>query len=174
MKTNTTQILSIMKVISWIAFIGLLIQAGALLTSYIISLLNPLAATDLYTVIDLSKLYEWSKWQYTIAISYRVALILLKAYMAYLVIQIFSKINLNHPFSDGIANLISKISHIALGAGLVAMIAQGHTKWLHKMDLSVIENWGSSQFLFFAGIIYIIAQIFKKGIELQRETELTI
>ncbi len=33
---------------------------------------------------------------------------------------------------------------------------------------------GSSEFLFMAGIIFIIALIFKRGVEIQSENELTI
>jgi len=174
MKTKTTQILAVLKVISWILFIGLLIQAGAILVSYTISLFNPIAAKDFYSGLDLSELYNWNIWQYTGIVSFWLSFLLIKAYIAYLVIQIFAKLNLKNPFSIAISSLISKISYAALTAGVLAIIAQGHSKWISKSGVEVIQNWGSSEFLFLAAIIFIIAKVFERGIELQEENELTI
>jgi large-conductance mechanosensitive channel len=174
MNTNTSQLLSIMKIIFWIVFIGLLIQAGALLTTYTMSLFNPEVSKDLYLGLDLSALQEWSTYQYTNHISFLVGFLLIKAYIAFLVIKIFSKMDLRNPFTEAVSVQLSKISYVAVTAGLLAYIAQGHTKWLVKSGMDLSENWGSGAFLFLAGIIFIIAQIFKRGIELQTENELTI
>ncbi|RMA65771.1 DUF2975 domain-containing protein [Ulvibacter antarcticus] len=174
MKSTTTPILSLLKVISWIIFIGLLIQAGAILTSFTISLFNPIAAQNLYLGLDLSELYNLSLWYYICSVSFYISFLIIQAYIAYLVIQVFAKLNLQQPFSEAISLLISKISHAALTAGLLAVIAQGYTKWLSKTGLNVIQDWGSSEFLFLAAIIFIIAQVFKRGIELQAENTLTI
>lgn len=174
MNLTTSHLLSIMKFIFWIVFIGLLIQAGALLTTYTMSLFNPEVSKDLYMGLNLSALQEWSTFQYTNYVSFLVAFLLIEAYIAFLVIKIFSKIDVNSPFSEEVSELISKISYVALTAGLLAFIAQGHTKWLAKSVIDLNQNWGSAQFLFLAGIIFIIAQVFKKGIELQNENELTI
>lgn len=174
MSTNTTQLLSLMKVIFWIVFIGLLIQAGALLTTYTMSLFNPEVSKDLYLGLNLSVLQESSTYQYTNHVSFLVAFLLIKAYIAFLVIKIFLIMDLKSPFSEPVSTLITKISYVALTAGLLAVIAQGHTKWLAKTGMDLSQNWGSSEFLFLAGIIFIIAQIFKKGIELKTENELTI
>jgi Protein of unknown function (DUF2975) len=174
MNINTPQLLSIMKIILWIIFIGLLIQAGALITTYSMSLFNPEVAKDLYLGLDLSVLREWSMYQYTHHVSFLVAFLLMKAYIAFLVIKIFSKLTISNPFSVPVSKHLSKISYVALTAGVFAIIAQGHTKWLTKSGIEVSGNWSSGEFLFLAGIIFIIAQIFKRGIELQTENELTI
>ncbi|WP_432412002.1 DUF2975 domain-containing protein [Rasiella sp. SM2506] len=163
-----------MKILFWIVFIGLLIQAGALLTTYCMSLFNPEVSKDLYLGLDLFALQEWSTYQYTNHVSFLAAFLLIKAYIAYLVITVFSKINLNSPFSEVVSEHLSKISYVALTAGFLAIIAQGHTKWLAKSGMELSQDWGSGEFLFLAGIIFIMAQVFKKGIELQTENELTI
>ena len=87
MNTNTTKLLSIMKIIFWIIFIGLLIEAGALLTTYLMSLFDPEVSKDLYLGLDLSTLQEWSTFQYTNHISFLLAFLLIKAYIAFLVIK---------------------------------------------------------------------------------------
>ena len=78
------------------------------------------------------------------------------------------------PFSAQMMSLIQKISHIALGIGIVALVAQNYGRWLMHRGHSVPQNWGGEEFLFLAGIIFIIGLVFKRGIEIQSENELTI
>jgi hypothetical protein len=85
-----------------------------------------------------------------------------------------SKIHLINPFKIGIAILIEKVSYVILGTWIIAMLANLYNDWLRNSGLSLQGNWNSGEFLFLAGVIYIIAQIFKKGIEIQSENELTI
>tara|TARA_R110002072_G_scaffold7503_2_gene40806 strand:- start:604510 stop:605034 length:525 start_codon:yes stop_codon:yes gene_type:complete len=174
MSINTAQILTAMKIVFWIIFIGLLIQSGALLVTYIISLNTPDAAQNLYLGLDLSELYAANRWHYTSFLSFLIIIGAMKAYLAFLVVQTLTKIDLEKPFSVYVSDRISKISHNALSIGFVSLIAQAHTKYLAKSVIALDYNWQAAQFLFLAAIIYIISKIFKKGIELQAENELTI
>lgn len=171
MNTNNTRIFSIMTIVFWIVFIGLLIQAGSCLIAFIVSFTNPELANALYLGENVSPFESPNDYKYT---SFFVAFALIKAYMAYLVIQVFLKLDLQQPFTERVAKLVHSISHVALGAGVLAMIAQGYAKWLAKTGVEVVHHWGSAQFLFLAGIIYVIALIFKRGVALQTENELTI
>ena len=171
MKT-TTQLLNIMKLLFWVIFIGLLINAGAILYSYVVSITNPDSATSFYSGIDVSSLYQKSFWQYSCFISFWATVAIMKAYLAYLVIQIVSTIDLQKPFSKKLADPLIKMSHVALGIGFIAVLAQAYTKYLTKSGFELIHQWGAGQFLFLAAIIFIIAHIFKRGVELQEENEL--
>ena len=84
------------------------------------------------------------------------------------------ELKLEKPFSGGINDIISKISRIAVVAAVPAIAAQAYSNWLLTNSIIVPINWAYSEILFFAGVIYIIALIFKKGIELQSENELTV
>ena len=175
MKSKTNQVLTAMNIVSWIVFIGLCIQTGALLiTSFISLFVNPEAAQNLYLGLDLSELYTKDKRQYLYILSFIIGLSALKAYLFYLVIRVFKKLNLNHPFSPTVVSLITKISHIALGTGIVGLIAENYSKWSLHRGVAVEQDWGSAGFLFLAGIIFIIALVFKRGTEIQSENELTI
>ncbi len=175
MKINTNRVLSIMKIISRVVFIGLCIKTGVLLITSLFSLfMNPEAAGNLYLGLDLSEMYATNRWYYVNTLSFIVALSALKAYLFYLVTKIFLKFNLNHPFTPTVVSLIGKISHIALGIGVVALIAQSYSERLLHRGLEIDQNWGSEEFLFLAGIIFIIALVFKRGVEIQLENELTI
>ncbi|MBQ4819817.1 DUF2975 domain-containing protein [Aquimarina sp. MMG016] len=172
---KTKQVLSLMKIISWIIFIGLCIKLGVILFSSAISLfVDQNAAENLYLDLDLSNLYDFSMKYYMILLSLIVSILAMKAYLFYLVIKIFKKIDFDEPFTIVIANLISSVSYISLCTGLLAHFATRYSDWLLKKGVIFDLDWGSSEFLFMAGIIFIIAFIFKRGVEIQTENELTI
>ncbi|MFN8354208.1 MAG: DUF2975 domain-containing protein [Spirosomataceae bacterium] len=175
MKTTTKQIFAIMHVISWVVFVGLCIKAGAILISYSVSMfVNEAGAKDLYMGLDLHSLYDSSKGYYTAVVSLIIVLLCLKAYVFYLLILIFRKLNLVHPFSREVVTLISKISYVILSAGVLAMLAEGYNKWLFHRGIGSMYEWGSSELLFMGGIVFTIALIFQRGVEIQSENELTI
>jgi hypothetical protein len=98
----------------------------------------------------------------------------LKAYIGYWIVKIFLELRIEKPFSEVINNMIIKIGKIALYAGLLAIIAQAYSEWLMKKNLAVPINWAYGEILFFAGVIYFIAQVYRKGTEIQAEGELTV
>ena len=172
---KTKQILGLMKVASWIIFIGLCIKTGAVTISFLISLLiDPDAAQIPYLGVDFSELYKSNIWYFVNTMSFVIILSGLKSYIFYLVTRIFLRVDFDHPFSALAVSLISRISHAALQIGIVALVAQNYSKWLLHRGVFVEQNWGSWDFLFLAGIIFIIALVFKRGIEIQSENELTI
>lgn len=175
MKTATKQILTFVHVLTWIVFVGLCIKAGAILTSYLVSVfVNAAGASDLYMGLSFEPLFKYDKWYYSAMVSIVIALLCLKAYAFYLLIKVFGKLNIVHPFSTEIGSLITNISHVTLTAGILALVAESTSKWLLKKGVSVAYDWGSSEMLFMAGIVFTIALIFQRGVEIQSENELTI
>lgn len=173
-KTKTEQILRVMYVLSWIVFIGLMIKTGAILVSYGVSLLNPGASHKLYSGLSFQDLREFSFWHYTQAISFLIAFSAMKAYVFYLVIQVLSKVNLVSPFTTEVTQLLEKISYILLGVWIVTILGNSHLEWLAKREGIYLEQWSTEGFLFMAGLVFIISQIFKRGVEIQTDNELTV
>lgn len=175
MKATNSVVLNVMNVLFWVVFIGLCIKTGALLTAFLVSLfISAEGAKDLYTGLNLAGLHAYSLRHYVQVVSLLLMSNALKAYMAYLVVRIFMKFDLASPFHADVTDLITAISQVAFGAGLVAVIANGYTDWLLKRGVAVPLHWNSSELLFFAGVIYIIAHVFKRGTELQTDNELTV
>jgi len=173
MKTN--QILKILKVLAWIIFIGLCIKTGAMVISAMVSLfVGPEGAKNLYSGLNLSALLAYNQGYYIVMVSLLVILSGLKAHLFYMVIMIISKISITHPFSEQTTSLIYKLSVISLQIGILAIITGSYAKWLMKKSVQFSFDGGGTEFLFLAGILYVITQIFKRGIELQKENELTI
>jgi hypothetical protein len=102
----------------------------------------------------------------------------LKAYLFFLLVKVFKKLNLVKPFSIDIAKLIEKISYEALSIAIVSFIARQYTKNIVQSGYDidhVNKYWSdSAAFLMMAAIVYVISQLFKKGIELQNENDLTV
>jgi len=174
MKTKTERILNIMHVLAWIIFTGLCIQTCAMLSSFIVSLYNPAFSTKMYMNLNLLGLKHYDNNAYDVVVSFLICIAAAKAFITYLTIKIFMKINLSNPFSPEIASLVQWISEVAFVAGLFALIGASYSDWLTKQGVSIPYNWPAGELLLLAGVIFIIAQVFKRGIELQSENELTI
>ncbi|MGO3184044.1 MAG: DUF2975 domain-containing protein [Aequorivita sp.] len=173
---KTTDIMKLTNIIFWLIFIGLCIKTGAILISFLVSILgNPEAAKDLYFGLDLFDLYKSNLNQYINVASFIFVLSGMKAYIAYLAVRLFMKFDLNNPFNKSVVDFISKISYYALSIGIVSLVADQYNDRLIKRGAETSHiNWGAQEFLFFAGIIYILALVFKRGVEIQKENELTI
>ena len=82
------------------------------------------------------------------------------------------------PFSTFVANQISKISYITLLIGLLSQIARQITKSLMHHGFvpdNISQFWEDSEaFILMGAVIYIIATIFKKGVDIQTENDLTV
>lgn len=173
-KTRTEQILVIMRVLAWIAFIGLTIKVGAILTSYAVSCVNPTAAKDLYRGLDFYKLSQHNFWYYSQFVSFLVAYTGLKAYMIFLVIRSLSKVNLANPFTNEVARILERISYTLLAIWIIAQLNNTHASWLLKKTDMTLGDLATGEFLFMAGLVFIISQVFKRGVEIQSENELTV
>jgi Protein of unknown function (DUF2975) len=173
-ETSTTVVLKVMNVLFWIVFVGLCIKTGSLLTSLVVSLYNPQAINKVYMGLNLSELLSHDKVDYILTMSLVISISIMKAIIAYLVVKISMRLNLLKPFSEKVLAYIINISYIALFAGILAHLARNYTKGLSRHGILIPIEWNEGEILFFAGIIFIIAHVFKKGIELQTENELTV
>ena len=110
--------------------------------------------------------------------SFILVISILKAVLFYEVIVLVSKIDLSKPFNSFVSRQISQISYYTLSIGLLSFIARQSAKnLLHHgfVTDNLNQFWEDSEaFILMAAIVYIIATIFKKGIELQNENDLTV
>jgi hypothetical protein len=172
---KTKQIFNLMNVVSWIVFIGYCIKAGAITIVSIISLSGNLKATEnLYMGIDLSNLYGFSTLHFTVVVLLFVLTVCLKAYIFYLLITIFKAIDFNKPFNDIVVNLVFKISYLALSVGLLGIVFNAYIKWLQTKVIFTQIDINTSAYIFMAGVVFVVATLFKRATEIQQENELTI
>ena len=88
------------------------------------------------------------------------------------------KMDLSKPFNDFVAKQISQISYFTLSIGVLSYVARQSAKNLihHGFVTDNLDQfWADSQaFIIMGAVIYIIATIFKKGVEIQNENDLTV
>ena len=170
--------LMLITVIIWSIFIGLCIQAGTLLFTFVYSFFKPTVAQDLYEGLNLYPLFQQDVWFYGGIATLILSIAILKAQLFYTMIRIFLKIDLIHPFSKEIAKLISTLSYIAFEIGVFLVMARGCATWLIKrsFELEGLQSYLSGAFEYFllSALIFAIAQVFKRGVEIQAENELTV
>lgn len=176
-KTNNF-VFKALQIVAWIIFVGLCIEAGGLIVNFIFSLYNPEFVRNLYQKLDLSEMYERSKWAFLSMYAFILTIAILKAMLFYVVISLMSKIDLSKPFNSFVSGQIFQISYYTLSIGLLSFIARQIAKNLMHHGYAT-ENlnqfWTDSQaFILMAAVIYIIATIFKKGVDIQNENDLTV
>lgn len=170
--------LMLITVIIWSIFIGLCIQAGTLLFTFVYSFFKPTVAQDLYEGLNLYPLFLEEVWYYGGIVTLILSIAVLKVQLFYTMIRIFLKIDLIHPFNKEIAKLISTLSYTAFEIGVFLLITRGFADWLIKrsFELEGLQSYLSGAFEYFllSALIFAIAQVFKRGIEIQAENELTV
>lgn len=167
-----------LHVVAWVIFVGLSIEAGGLIVNFIFSVFKPEFVGNLYQKLDLSQMYEKSKWFFFSMYSFAVFISILKAVLFYILIELLYKLDLSKPFSSFVTKKILQISYYTFSIGLLSYIARETAKNLlhHGYEIDKLNQfWVDSQaFILMAAVIYIIAQIFKRGVELQNENDLTV
>ena len=181
-KIGTKQILKFLYILSWIIFIGVCIEAGAFIfNTFYTMVLNPIGAENFYNGLDLSSLYNYDQGYFLVITFYMIIVSVLRALIFYLFIRLLhgNKLDLSHPFTNEFRNFISLVAYIALGIGLFCKMGMQYSAWLSTKgvimpDLEYLRLGGFDVWFFMGVILLVISQIFKRGIEMQNDNDLTI
>lgn len=178
MSTRNDFIWKAIQTICWLIFAGFCVQTGTLLFNYIFSLFVPVATHNLHLGLDLSELYTKSKLLYTLLFAVIIAISALKAYILFIALKLFKTLNLAEPFSENVRTIISKITYYTFLTGIISIITQQLvTRLLEKgYSVELVERYcnDGGAYLVMSAILFVIALIFQKGIELQNENNLTV
>jgi hypothetical protein len=182
METKKDYALIALNVISWIIFIGLCFNAGAYLFNAFFTLFyNPFGEGKIWDVTSLGELYNYNQSYYVTIISLMIITAVLKALMFYLIVKIFhdKKFDLSHPFNEPVRKFIVNIAWLALGIGFFSywgakdtanFVAEG----VNMPDIQHLNLGGADVWLFMGVVLLVIGRVFKKGIEIQNEIDLTV
>ena len=178
MTLNNNFIFRVLQIIAWIIFVGLCIEAAALVVNFIFSIFKPEMVKNLYQKLDLTAMYAKSPWTFYGTYSFVLFIAGLKAHLFYTVIMLMQKIDLEKPFSEFAAKKIMTIASTTFSIGIISYVARQTTKSLLHYGYSIDQLnpfWEDSQaFVLMGGVIYVIAVIFKRGVTLQTENDLTV
>lgn len=178
LRITSSQVLKILEVLSWIIFIGLGIDAGSFIFNGIYSVgFNPHAAD----YFKLSPLYGYDQGHFLVQLLLMTIVGCLKATIFYLIIRTLRSKSLDMalPFSTGMGRFLSYLSYLSIATGFFSSWGVDYADWLSSKgvampDIRVLHLGGADVWLFMGMILFVIAQIFKRGIEIQAENELTI
>lgn len=167
-----------LHIIAWIIFVGLCIEAGGLIVNFVFSIYKPEFLPNLYQKLDLSDMYNRGKSAFFAMYSFILLVSLLKAYLFYIVVSLMHKMDLSNPFSSYVSEQITKISYCTFSIGIISYIARQTAKTIEHHGYAIDklnQFWEDSQaFILMAAVIYVIAVVFKKGVEIQNENDLTV
>lgn len=165
-------------IVAWVIFVGLCIEGGGLIVNFFFSLFKPGFVQNLYQKLDLTEMYKDSKMAFFGIYSFILSISILKAFLFYIVIRLMHKMDLTKPFNTFVSNQILQISYFTISIGLFSYIARQIAKNLTHYGFvtdSLNQFWADSQaFILMGAVIYIIATIFKKGVDIQNENDLTV
>lgn len=166
------------QTICWLLFAGYCVQTGALLFNYIFSLFKPIATHNLHLGLDLSELYDKSITIYSLVFTLIIGISALKAYVFFITLKLFKSLNLVKPFSENVSAIINKITYYTFSIGIISIIAQKLVSRLFEKGYNsglAERYWNDGgAYLAMTAILFAIALIFNKGIELQKENDLTV
>jgi hypothetical protein len=182
LKITTANFLKVLHVLSWIIFIGLCIEVGGILfNAFFTIVINPIAAKNFWGEIDLSSLLNFDKVYFIVQTLLMSIVAILKAILFYLIVKFLydKKLNLAQPFNIEINKFILTMSYLAIGISIFSFWGAKHNHWFLEKGIIMPDDSsmgfsGADVWLFMGIILLVIAQIFKRGIEIQSENELTI
>jgi hypothetical protein len=177
MKTRTEKILVVLKFLALLGGIWYTILCGSQLLTLTASFINPDWAKRTYQVdLNIYIIREHSIWFYTCAMCLTVAVSALKATIWYVVYGLLLKLKLQTPFSMEVQKKLERIAFFLLGVWIVSSVFwKIYAYYLSQATgIQLPANNAGDEYLFIAGIVYVISQIFKRGIEIQEENQLTV
>lgn len=182
MKTRTSTSLTILLVLSWIIFVGVGIEAGSFITSAVgTMILNPVGAKHLWHQVDLSSLYYYDKGYFLLESIIISIVAILRAVIFYLIIKLLhtKKLEIFRPFSTELTRFTQQIALLSILTGLFSSWGVKYAAWFETQevqmpDIELLRLGGADVWLFMGVTLFVIAQVFKKGIEIQSENELTV
>jgi hypothetical protein len=182
MKTKNDYILIALNILSWIIFTGLCVQAGGIISNTLFTLfVNPSLAKSFWGNLHFSSLYNFDLGYFMVITTLMSIVAVLKTILFYIIIKILhhKKLNFNQPFTEDLKKLILNISYLTFGIGIFSYFGINYSKWLSIQNVKMPETDqmgfdGADVWLFMFVILFVISQIFKKGMELQIDNDLTI
>ncbi len=181
MPKSSSFIQNVLHIVSWLIFIGLCIETGGIVFNTIYAIYKPIVATYFWNGLNFSSLYQFDKGNFIVLMVMIIIASVLKTLIFYLIVKLFydKKLNFEKPFNSALINTVSLIAYICIGIGFFLSWAVGYSGWLKGLgvqmpEIQTLRLGGADVWFFMAVVLFVVVHIFKKGVELQNETDLTI
>lgn len=177
-KISTTQLLQILYYVAFIIFIGICIESGIYIFNGIYTFtINSYNANFL----NLKDLYLFDPGHYGAIMLFICIVTTLKAVLFYVIVKFIHDKNLDiyQPFNTKMYRFLLFLSGFSVIIAFFSHYGISYLEWLQKKsiqlpDFNTLPLGGADVWFFMGIILYVIAKIFKRGIEIQSDNELTI
>lgn len=177
MKTKTEIVLTVLKYLALLGSIGFSIECGAQLVFFVTSFVRPELAVRVYKAnAEWIQVSNFSIIYFSIGMTLVILISVFKATIWYLIFVLLQKIQIHTPFSMAVTKRLEMLAYLLLAIWIFSGIfLKTYFHYLAAdsgINLQIMES--ADEYFFIAGIVYIISQIFKRGIEMQEENQLTV
>jgi Protein of unknown function (DUF2975) len=177
MKIKTESILTVSKYLALAGGVWNSILYGSQLVTLVAGFINLQWAKHTYEADqNLFSIREHHIGYYVCAMCLTITVSLMKALIWFVVFGLLSKLKLQTPFSMEVEKKLERIAYLLLGVWIIGSIFWKIYNYylLQEAGVQLASNNNGDEYLFLAGIMYIISQVFKRGIEIQEENQLTV
>lgn len=181
MKNYSHLAISFLKIILWIslvsASIAILVTTlclAAVVFDFNLSFLTGTKITVNDTAIKFTDLKQTGTFSFTVFGILIIAYLWIFIKLVNNALNVLYKVDFQNPFNQETSNLITKLGFSAFVLGILNIAFSSIIPMLFKGNFAINFSFESFNFLMIAAILYIVSLIFKKGVELQSENDLTI
>ncbi len=182
MSKNTDFLLKALHIISWFIFVGVSIDAGGVVSNTVYAIfINSDLSAHFWGYLDLSKLYHFNQALFVTLTILMSIVTVLKAVLFYIILKIFyaNKLDVANPFKTSLGKYIYIIAFCALAIGLFSNWGENLLNSLISQNVTMpyiqdLKIGGADVWMLMGFVVMVFAIIFKKGVDLQTENDLTV
>lgn len=181
MKSNAHSVILFLKLVlgaglvsSVLAFAAVIIHGFAVLVDADFQFLSNLNMTIGQQKMTVEDLREAGTTNFMLFAATVTVYLLLFIRLIVLALKTMNKVDFENPFTGEISALISQMGSAALQVGILDFLLGALFSAIFHGEFRVDISFGNMRFFVIAAILYIFSLIFRRGTELQSETDLTI
>ncbi len=172
----------VLQVFLWVVFAGLCAEAGGILINAAYWLIDkPESSTILWDQARLDDLFLKDRGYFMVICFIMLLIAVLKAILFWNVLRLSSNkdISIQQPFHPRVIKFIQVAAFLALAIGFFCQMGMKYSDHLveNNIKMPAIQHLnfdGSEAWMLMGVSLFVIAYVFKQGIRIQSENELTI
>ncbi|GAB2765720.1 hypothetical protein GCM10027275_03980 [Rhabdobacter roseus] len=179
---KTKDILAVFKWVARVLYLGTLVWVLLLLAISIHAFdLPSWMAAQNEAAEPLQRFRTHHPQQYFFFLGFTLLIAVLKLLLWKNITDVLENIKMTNPFTSPVASKLENVGNLLVIICLISFLANLSLENITQvMDVKSLThnrlfNLNSdASYLLYAGVVYVISKIFKRGVELQQENELTI
>lgn len=173
---------TVLIVLAWILFLGVAFEAGTIIVNSVIMMVwGPAEPGKFYMLADLNALYRFDPGHFLAVAIIMIIVAVMKAILFYLILRLLhdKRLNMSLPFSEALGRFIFSMGYLSFAVGMFSLWGVKYTDQMMQRGVTMpplqhLRISGGDVWMFMSVTLFVIGHIFKKGIEIQSENQLTV